>query len=228
MKTLIIADSRGAGLQPLLEELGQIDTHTLVHRGAGYLMAARKSLGWVNTHNPSLVILMTGVCDLTQRSPTTKITSLRHNTVQGNVEQVIGSAQAALGLLRAAWTGRITLATITGIDLSDYNNPSRKHMSTDEYKKHCLTDKATHPQQDILNLSVLEINRQITGINRINRVPTIWTGGVVHTYSKRKTYHYYIRLSDGCHADNSTKLEWANQIYKTTNRILAQPVKKLV
>lgn len=182
-------------------------------------MAVLKSMADIKAYKPQLIILITGVCDLTRRDRTTKLTCLRHRTVSENVEHVIGSAKSALDLLKAVGVNRISLATLTGIDLTDYNNPQRKHMTSDEYKQYRKNQKSTHPQQDTLNMSVLEINRQLTALNQSNAIPTTWMGGVVHTHTKRKTFHYYIRLFDGCHADDQTKADWASQIHRAIKRI---------
>lgn len=219
MSTLLITDSRGSGIQDHLTSLGHINTNTLVHRGAGFELSVLKSVTEIKHTRPHLIVILAGVCDLTRRDRTLKTTHLRHNTVNENVNHVIGSAKSALDLIKALGNHRVTLATITGIDLADYNNPERSNMTADEYRYYCQNTKVMHTQQDILNTSVLEINRQITALNRSNSVPTIWTGGVVHTHSKRKTHHHYIRLFDGCHADSQTKKEWANQIHKALKRI---------
>lgn len=223
VSTMIIADSRGTGLQPLLIKLGHTDVRVVMHKGAGYEMSILRSMADIKLLKPKLVIVLSGVCDLTRRERSTRITHLRHNTVGENVEHVIGSAKSALDLLKSMGEHRITLATITGIDLADYNNPTRRHMTADVYRQHCTHEKVTHPQQATLNTAILEINRQITALNQSNATPTVWMGGVVHTHSKRKTYHCYIRLADGCHADEQTKSEWAKQIHRAIVRISHAP-----
>lgn len=217
--TTYITDSRGAGLLLHLQALGHTNLQVLVHKGAGYELAVLKSLAAIKRHKPELVVLLTGVCDLTWRCKQSKITGLRHNTVSGNVQHVLNAARTAVDLLKAFGTFRISLATVTGIDLTDYNNAKRKHMTGSDYKQYCITDKISHPLQDTLNASILEINKGITTMNQINSVPTIWTAGVVHLHTKSKTYHYYIRLYDGCHPDEQTKVAWAKQIHKSIIRI---------
>lgn len=219
MSTVIVADSRGAGLQPQIESYGLDNVMVLSHRGAGSELAVLKSMRVIRDQRPGLVVLMTGVCDLTWRDGSTKVTTLRNATVEENVLHVTGAIKSATELLKSIGSHRVTVATITGIDLSDYNNPTRKHMNSDQYKQYCATSKIKHPLQDVLNESVLQINRQITALNQANTVPTVWLGGVVHTHTKRKTYHYYIRLFDGCHPDQQTKTDWANQMVKALKRI---------
>lgn len=222
MTTLILADSRGSGLQNQLENANSANqTHTkvTVHSGAGYELVVLKSHTVINQLKPKLIVIFAGICDLTYRNKTTKITKLRYQTVNENVQHVIDAAKSAYDLIRGITVTKVTFATLTGIDLADYNHKPRKYMSSNEYKLYCNTNKTIHEQQTTLNMSVIEINRQLTKLNEGNSIPTVWTGGVVHLHSKRKQYHYYIRLYDGCHADDQTKGEWAKQINKAILRI---------
>ena len=219
MNILIIADSRGAGLQAQLNKLGHATVKVLIQGGAGFEMSVLRSMADIKSYQPQLIIIISGICDLTVRNRATRVTYLRHTTVKESVEHVLNSAKSALDLLRGLGEYRISLATITGIDLTDYNNPRRKNMTTEEYREYNSHNKRNHPQQDTLNASVLEINRQVTLLNQSNSTPTVWLGGVVHTHSKRKTRHYYIRLYDGCHPDLKTQIEWSNQIHKAILRI---------
>lgn len=228
MSVIIIADSRGDGIQKHLEKIKPetLKVRVLTHRGAGSELAVLKSLSYIKNYSPNLVIITTGICDLTWRHKATRVTALRYDSVKENVSHVIEAAGSAVDLLKTAGSFRITLATITGIDLADYNNPQRNKMNSEQYKEYCLDTKVIHPQQCVLNESVLEVNRQITAINQSNKIPTVWMGGVVHTHSKKKTYHYYIRLADGCHADELTKEDWAKQISRAMVRIMPTDVQK--
>lgn len=220
MGTLIITDSRGLGLQRLIEEMGEYRRlRVMVHSGAGYELATLKSIQTIKDMKPDLVIIMVGICDLTWRNRINKITSLRYSNVRDAVAHVIDAARAAHSLLQEMGNHKISFATVTGIDLTDYNDTSRKYMTAEEYKIHCASTKITHREQNTLNDAVLEINKQLTKLNAANSVPTVWTAGVVHTYARRKHHHYYIRLRDGCHPDEPTKKEWAIQINKAIIRI---------
>ena len=220
MATLIIADSRGAGLQAMLGGEGLVGGVTiLVHGGAGYELAALRSLPVIKKQNPQLIIIMTGICDLTWRNRKTKQTGLRHSTVDTNTNHVIQSANTALEIIRSAVVTKVSLATITGIDLADYNNPARKSMDTEQYRQHCMKAKQQHRDQMVLNMSILEINRRLIALNKSSATPTVWLGGVVHAYFGNKHHHYYIRLHDGCHPNDNTKRAWVRQISKYIKRI---------
>lgn len=232
MSILLIADSRGRGLQLLLQSLRRKhgvddEIQVMFHPGNGYEMVALKSLKQITQTKPKLIVIMAGICDLTYKNRMNKITTLRHSTVRENTEHVINAARSSHDLLKSVSTAKIAYATLTGIDIADYNHPPRKHMTSNEYRTYNSSTKVTHEMQHTLNSSVIEINRQLTALNKTNSVPTIWTGGVVHNYSSHKHYHYYIRLTDGCHADDQTKAEWAVHILKAIKRI-NKPITTLV
>lgn len=220
MSTMIITDSRGSGLQDYLVKLSiPGGTTVLTHRGAGYELATIKSLTKIIEVKPKVIIVLVGICDLTLRNKITKQTTLRYNTVAENVEHVINAAKSSYDLLKTAGDSKISYATITGIDIADYNCAERRHMDTAQYKHYCTHTKTPHPDQNILNLAVLQINREITAINKTNNTPTSWVGGVVHAYFKNRNHHQYIRLFDGCHLNENTKKAWAAQINKSIKRI---------
>lgn len=219
---MVITDSRGAGLQHTLVEMsGMAEVKVIIHRGAGYELSAIKSLNIIKNFRPKLIILMAGICDLTWRDKESKITTIRYSNTEETVSHVINAAKAAYDLLTATNNYKISFATLTGIDLVDYNHPPRKHMSSTEYKDYTINHKQTHKDQNIINEAIIEINRKLTSINQANNVPTTWTAGIVHSYFRGKYHHYYIKLIDGCHADERTKNEWAKQISKAILRTMA-------
>lgn len=218
-KTIVITDSRGRGLQELLnarQDLGKV--LILAHGGAGAEMAVLKSMKAIKQERPNLVILAAGVCDLTWRHSETKVTSLRNKELEGSVKQVITALQSACELLRVTGEYHVSVATVTGIDLADYNHPTRKRMNQEQYSHYVSTTKIIHKEQITLNEAINEINRRITSLNKEAGMPTTWTAGVVHSHFNKLTHHYYRRLTDGCHLDNNTKKGWVKQIAKTILR----------
>ena len=177
---------------------------------------------YINTVKPDLVLMMTGICDLTWKHRSTKYIGLRHTRVVDNVSHVMEAIRAAYDLLRSQGIQQISFATITGADLSDCNHPPRRHMSVDGYIEYCATTKQVDAGQSTLNDSVLLINKNIVIFNRNNSVGTTWLAGLVHADYKNKYHHCYKRLRDGCHPDTKTKDAWAAQIIKSIRRIRPQ------
>lgn len=226
MRTLVIADSRGAGLQTILKSKENIgDTEVLVYRGAGSELAAIRAIPTVKRFKPDLIILHAGICDLTWRDRNTKRTYLRHRNTDENIKHLMMAYGTALDLLNALENTQISVATLTGLDLSDYNNADRKNMDSDEYRIYEKSAKIVDPSQCTLDDTIVGVNRQITELNKKHGIPTTWLAGVVHTYYRKRVHHYYRRLWDGCHPDKTTNNAWAGQVEKTIRRVVASNTK---
>lgn len=199
-KTLVIADSRGAGMSILLDEYNDIGrTVVLTHRGAGYIRAAMDSLETIRSFKPTMIVLLAGICDVTARNRNTKITTVRSTDPILLLENVSAALSRALDIIIAATNARVSVATVTGLDLKKYNNFSKTTNDN---------------QQETINNLIVSLNRKIIDINKDNNVPTTWTASRVHPYYRGKYHHLYNRLSDGCHPNNETKRYWARMIAK--------------
>lgn len=220
MSTIIIADSRGRGLQTIINNLtNSSDIKILFYPGAGYELATLKAMVQIREMKPILVVMFLGICDITWRNPATKIVGLRHRTVRENVDHVLNAIRSAHDLLRTVGVFNISFATVTGVDMSDCNCPRRKFMDKVQYKSYCGETKVAHPSQTVLNDTIIALNKKIVLYNKANSTQTTWMAGLVHSYFKNKYHHYYNRLRDGCHPDDKTKVAWAAQIVKSTNRL---------
>lgn len=227
MTTLIIADSRGRGIQDIMDTLSpNPQAKVLVHPGSGCELAVLKSIITIRDMAPELIVVFCGICDLTWRNKSTKKVNLRYRDATDNVTHVMEAVRSSYDLLRAEGSFRIAYATVTGLDITDYNNARRRHMTDDQYREYCETTKVAHPDQLVLNQAILTINKNIVVFNKRNRTKTVWTAGLVHSYIKKTYHNYYRRLFDGCHPDEKTKNAWAAQLNKSITRIIATPTRK--
>ena len=222
MSTLIIADSRGRGLQDIIRKLApDAQTRVMVHPGAGLELAVLKSIATIKETSPNLIVVFCGICDLTWKKKDTRKVSLRYRTAADNVLHVMEAIRSSYDLLRAEGNYKIAYATITGLDISDCNSQQRRHMTDEQYQIYSDTIKMVHPDQSALNQAIVTINKNIVVFNKRNRTKTVWTAGLVHSYIKKTYHNYYRRLSDGCHPDEKTKKAWAAQLNKSIARINA-------
>ena len=223
MKTTIIADSRGAGLQEHLNLIDGIgETIVLYYPGAKAVTAVKRALENVNMNgdlHQRLVILMVGICNATQKEKSTGNVSLSLQSEGQIVEEVYSALEKAYKILLEAGLEQISVATLTGLDLEDYNCKARKQMDEAEYQTYCESTKHHRADQSVLNNAIIQINRLITGLNRNNNVPTTWTGSVVHSYFRGTYHHYYRKLQDGCHPSVNTSQEWAKKIASTIRQL---------
>ena len=199
-KTLIMADSRGAGLAEVIESYVNIGTVRVeIHRGAGFEHVARNSIPTLRSFNPDLIILFAGVCNLTKRNRRTKVTTMIQNDLQAAVEGVTAALARALTLLNEEGYTTISVATLAGVDLRRYNG---------------YPVVPRDPDQIVLNHAIVRINRHIVDTNKINNVPTTWTASIIHAYYRGSYHHLYNKLSDGCHPTAATNRYWARMVVK--------------
>ena len=128
--------------------------------------------------------------------------------------------KAAHDILDTLGDCKISIATLTGLDLAEYNLKARRHMNHVEYKDHNNNNRIRAREQEMLNEAIIEINKMITVINKKAGVPTTWLGTVVHSYYRKTHHHNYNKLIDGCHPNDDTKLKWAKLIAKSIKHIL--------
>ena len=201
IQTLVIADSRGKGLQECIKGMNKADQIRVVaSRGAGMVRATEGAYGALLGFRPDLVILVAGICDVTTRDSNSKQVKLRHTNPVIAVNYAMDQVRRATGSIRDAGFQHISLATYTGLDLSRYNR---------------VTGEIPHNDQELLNEIILKINNHIIEANKEAGMSTTWTGGAVHPCLKKKYRCRYARLSDGCHLSEQTRAYWARQILKT-------------
>ena len=221
MKVLIIADSRGRNLQTLLEAHRPLfELNVLVYPGAGIEMAVLRAIPTLKLFAPDLVLVHVGICDLTWKNKLTREIGLRHATLHENVQHVMESLNSSHDLLSTVGTFKISYATLTGLDITDCNYRPRSRMNDSEYELYNVT-KTVHRDQDVLNNSVIQINKLIVRFNKSHGSGTTWLAGLVHAYSNKAHHHHYRRLSDGCHPTDKTAQAWASQIIKSVARLKA-------
>ena len=136
----------------------------------------------------------------------------------------MSAAREAIEIINGAIETKISFATLTWLDLPDYNNRSRRTMSVDRYRTYCATTKKIDATQNLLNKSIIAINRQLVALDKDNKIPTTWAVSRVHAYHNKSYHHYYGRLSDGCHTHPDTRQYRANQIIKTIKAIHSQTI----
>ena len=223
MRTQIIADSRGAHLEPILRDLQGIgETRVSVNPGKTISGSVEVARNHVKDMKPDLIIVMSGICSITNRDRHTKVISLRHTDINTVVDTVMTDIDHAHKLIRETSDAPVSFATVTGADLTDVNNQRRRIMSNVEYQEYVLNIKVTHPDQATLNTAIIRLNRRITAYNENTNTPTTWMAEIVHPLLRGQHRFYYGKLADGCHPNNNTRKRWAHQIARTIRRMTAK------
>lgn len=211
---LIVADSRGRHLRPWLNREFRNDDFNLMWRGGLRIdQAADFAYEAIIDTRPQIIYILCGVCDLTRltsRNPNHVV--LRYNTVQDLVYHYMCSIDSAISRIFALHplVGHyimVVFPTLTGMDLSRYNRYPPGLFS---------------PQQYILNVAVLRINRAITALNYAMHISTPFLATAVHPRRRQHNRFVYARLYDGCHLSYRLNSYWARRLYLNAMTNLAR------
>lgn len=201
-------------LPKIVKDLGlEENIKILTCAGAGYCRASLQAKTVISYFQPTLIIMLLGICEITRRDRRTRYTQLRMNSAQQIVEHVMLQARMSLGILRQYGSQQVSYATITGLDLQRYNlNAIRSNPQLKDLLR-------SQQQQSLLNQAILEVNRKIVQLNTELLIPTTWAAGYIHRYFRRKHHNYYQRLNDGCHPTDEAAQYWMAQIQKTAEKV---------
>ena len=198
MPVLLVADSRGHGLRKYLQLRAPNVFVTSSKSGAGIKKLFNMARDKLNSADYTAVIIMGGICDVTQRDPETHITTLRTE----NCEELTAAIRKSIKkgrkkLKRVAPNTPVIIAPTMGIDLTRYNGT--------------LVDQH---EQFLLDKMILEVNKMIISCNR-EGIPIPWISKMVHhCRGNRKWAHRYQNLRDGCHFTIALKKFVADELAK--------------
>ena len=210
-KTIIITDSRGVHLQERVFEITNNKITVLVYKGAGAIRAVEEAMNSIKTSKPDLVILATGICDVTVLNRQTWTCQPRYSKPEELASYAVGQLNAALQRLRNEGTIQVSVATYTGLDLERYNKVLGK-------RRHGVSFPGTSIMQNgqtVLDSAIQLINKRIIATNKDTGMPTTWAAGAIHPRYKKQYRNHYNRLTDGCHLNEYARRYWALQMAKT-------------
>lgn len=203
-RIVIVADSRGKGLQSELDQLntdGHVTIKVIVKKGRGIADLIRdtsKELIWMA---PTQIYVLAGICDVTHLNRQTMTVSLEEESTEILVGKTEGSMDAArhhLSIVLTEAPYKLMFCPTVGMDMAKYNGlPNR------------------HAQQDHLDEMIISMNHAIIAFNKANHVLTPWTNKEIRHNKKggRKDTRYYKLADDGLHLSEETKKKWALTLY---------------
>lgn len=205
---LIVCDSRGRTLEPILKEVFvHLDVVVIWESGLTLMNTFKAAEYSILKHHPKLIYILTGICDITMllaHNPRQVV--LRNltiaETVYSYIQKVdfvhsqIFSMKASLG-----YGPMVIFPTQTGVDMARYSS---------------FPGNLYHPQQRTLNEAIATINRTITTQNASMNVLTPFLACPVHTRCRGRVRTMYSKLSDGCHLTTELSRLWASKIYENS------------
>lgn len=208
--TLIVTDSRGHSPSSDLKEniiaqgLHLDNIEVAVFGGASLLYAYNLVKPLIEEVNPDLLIIAAGICTITQRIK--KRTSLRFKTVEAATRHYLADMNKIVTHAKRDYPDvKLVFAPLTGVNLCAYNELSERH-----------------PQQDLLNTTIIAINDSISQFNREINAVTPRTASLFHRKRECGSYtHRYYHLSDGYHLSPTASEYWAKQLARAIDKNMA-------
>lgn len=196
---LIISDSRGKGLGPIVRKYTEALVYVSVQSGAGLFDSVLRAKPDITRFKPKRIYIISGVNNLTHLNRITRKLILKERDVTkatDNFMQELGMAQHLIHTTTNDCPD-IIMAPLTGLSISMYNNDPSVPTA----------------DQDILNATVITINKKITEYNEDRCSTTPWTASYIHRYFRRKYHFAYDKLAqDGCHLTEDGKDFWGYKI----------------
>lgn len=197
---LIMADSRGRGLEPLLNQ----DSTNIKYKVAVLPGAQISRLSEVLTRKlhhetkPDLIIIFGGICSIMKITYNpTKTAILRYNTEDEIVQYF--KKECDFSQTRVTHGLPLLLSPIVGMHLIAYAGSM---------------DSRLYQMQPTLDGAVTRINRFIRETNELNGFPTPNTSSCIHRCrgKNRGYWTHYCKLYDGCHPTTEVLISWSETI----------------
>ena len=205
--SLLICDSRGKGLELLInEECTQRNMPTRftvsTSPGATIVKAVREAESILQSKSFDYIYLMAGVNNLTSKSSNGKITPT-FNEIPNLVDVITDHLTWAKSFL-ANYSPRVIICHLIGLNIDTYN-AFHGHMTN------------FHTAQEIINEGAVMLNQVVTEMNRDAQLTAPWIMDTVHSLTNGRRIHKYNRFYDGLHPNDCTQKLWAKRIAKAAN-----------
>lgn len=193
--TLIICDSRGARLGPLLHDK---DIICVYYRGAGLRYVIRRLAALVGKFLPVTCLVMAGINDMTLRTNGARIVFPKCPDAFDLANYVIKLILSVRQDILACYPWlRVAFAGINGICLDKYNG-----------------FKSYPSDQKVIDDAILQINSYIRLLNQKSRLYHPRITSKVHAWRRGRRAIRYKYLSDGLHPSSILLRQWARAIRK--------------
>ena len=200
-RILIVSDSRGKLLKNFITP--PQDYKIIYETKNGATLNDAKNIAWKRLAESGFVCvyLMVGICSITIKD--SGLIYLPFDTKDSIIEATTRVIGTTLKELDDLVTTPVVMCTFPGVDLIRANNKNAK---------------GHHPQQNLLDEAMIEVNEYIVDINLSRGFSTPMLSAAIHRcHGKKKTgqkiyRHHYSRLEDGVHPSDSTLKYWSKRL----------------
>ena len=210
IRTVVLADTRGEGLQELFDAKGNKDIHVLAEEETGIEDIVLSKLDDILILQPDVIIITNGICDLTVKDHNTQARRLKHNSNARSIREYLFTVNKVHEILAEKLpNAKVVFSTVTGCDLAI-----------------CGSQQIAADQQEILDKTVVELNKRLGGMNSKNKVATPWISNAVHKRFKGKPIHNYHYLINGYRLTDFTKDIWVKTLFTCSRKAAFGPLAK--
>lgn len=194
-KTLIVCDSRGAGVQGHLTDP---DIVCKVYRGARIIDVVLRASKIINQIQPKTCLILVGINDVTYRDRSTKLVHVRCTDSFDLANSVINKILSARRILIKRHPAvKFAFGGVNGIHLNRYNK---------------LPGISEH--QSVIDDAIMQINTYIRLLNQQMKVYYARLVSKVHTWHKGKRKNNYHLLADGLHFGRIVTRYWIRSLVR--------------
>lgn len=203
---IVVSDSRGTGLQHYLDQLDcrPFNIKVLVYKGLGIIDAVRAAKTKLLWWSPQLILILNGICDITQLERQTRLVSLRYNEARAILEynESMDIVCHHLRILLDGKPARVIFSQIVGLDIAKHNG-----------------EVMPSPHQEELDSTITSINVEINRFNNANNTISPWLARDIHKNNKGyKKTRYYKLGEDGVHLTPELQQRWASEILASLHK----------
>ena len=183
MPVLLVADSRGRGLQHRFEKRAPGIIRVSTNPGCNMKRLFKRACRRLGEKNYNTLIIMGGICSITYLDRAEGVARLGSHDPELYAEKVRKSIIFGISLIGEHFPKtQVIIAPTMGVDLERYNN-----MDWDQ------------EDQVALNNIIIHVNRTIIELNQ-SKISIPWISAMVHQCKgKGRWVHRYKHLTDGCH-----------------------------
>lgn len=196
---LFICDSRGRDLYQMITRYTSEVIFVTTNSGATIYQSATRSRYEIMRYKPRQIYLLSGINNLTILNRSTRQVQLQERNPFKSADLIMEELKVTYDYITNL-TGpgvKIITAPITGMSMASYNGRLLQNPE----------------DQDLLNDTVVYVNKRITALNEENGVRTPWTSAIIHRYYRGKYHFSYHKLNiDGCHLTDDVKEFWAKKL----------------
>lgn len=176
---LFICDSRGKDLYQVISRHTSESIFVMANSGATLYQSVTRSKYEITRLKPKQIYILSGINNLTSLNRSTRQVHLQERNPFKAADLFMEELEDAYKYItnQTSASAKIITAPVTGMSLASYNG-------------RLLEDPE---DQNLLNDTVIDINKRITAFNEEHGVRTPWTSAIIHRYYRGK-YHFSYQI----------------------------------